>query len=148
MVNQELSHSCQAACARQLLKDAGVELSEADLLAKIGYVERWGTSCQDVARVLDELHPTLGYAAGSVDPESVDILVRREPWIAAVRTDRGAIHAVIVDRLEGETVHVRDPWGETGPGSGTGTRATLAWADFLEHWHWALNSAVFPVRRK
>jgi hypothetical protein len=37
MVNQELSHSCQAACARQLLKDAGVDISEADLLARIGY---------------------------------------------------------------------------------------------------------------
>ena len=34
MANQEQSHSCQAACARQLLLDAGVDVSEADLLEK------------------------------------------------------------------------------------------------------------------
>jgi hypothetical protein len=53
-----------------------------------------------------------------------------------------------VDQFEDELVHVRGPWGLAGPGSGTGTRATLKLGDFLEHWHWALNNAVFPNRLK
>lgn len=144
MVNQEQSHSCQAACARQLLNDAGVHASEAELLGKIGYLEEWGTSSAETARVLDELHPQFRYVGGAIAPEAVAILFKRGPWIASVKTERGTIHAVIVDRLEEDQVHVRDPWGLAGPGSGTGTRATIRLSDFLEHWHWALNHAVFP----
>jgi predicted double-glycine peptidase len=148
MVNQELSHSCQAACARQLLKDAGIQLTEGELLARIGYLEGWGTISEGTARALDELHPRLGYAGGAVDPEAAKILFQRDPWIASLKTDRGTVHAVIVDSLEGEIIHVRDPWGLTGPGSGTGTQATIKLSDFLEHWHWALNNVVFPNRLK
>jgi hypothetical protein len=148
MVNQELSHSCQAACARQLLKDTGVSISEQDLLARIGYIDGYGTTSAGTAAALDELHPGLGYAGGAVAPEAADVLFRRDPWIASLRTDRGTIHAVIVDRLEEEVVHVRDPWGLSGLGSGTGTEATIRLSDFLEYWHWALNNAVFPVRHK
>jgi predicted double-glycine peptidase len=148
MVNQEQSHSCQAACARQLLKDAGVDLAEAELLAEIGYHEGWGTTAGSTARVLAELHPKLGYAGGAVDPEAATTLFKRDPWIASLRTDRGMVHTVIVDELEGEPVHVRDPWGLSGPGSGTGTRATIRLSDFMEHWAYALYNAVFPNRRK
>jgi ABC-type bacteriocin/lantibiotic exporter with double-glycine peptidase domain len=148
MVNQEQSHSCQAACARQLLRDAGIDLSEQELLAKIGYLEGWGTTSASSARVLDELHPRFGYAGGAVNPEAAQILFKRDPWIASLKTEHGTVHAVIVDKLEGDLVHVRDPWGLTGPGSGTGTQATMKLSDFLEHWHWALNNAVFPQRLK
>jgi predicted double-glycine peptidase len=148
MVNQEQSHSCQAACARQLLKDAGVNLSEAEVLDKIGYLEGWGTTAEGTARVLEELHPRLGYAGGAVDPETAALLFQRDPWIASLKTERGTVHAVIVDKLEGDLVHVRDPWGPSGPGSGTGTQATIRLSDFMEHWHWAINNVVFPNRLK
>ncbi len=148
MVNQELPHSCQVACARQLLKDVGVAVSEAELLARIGYLEGWGTAAEDVAPVLSDLHPGLGHDGGSIPPEAVSVLFDRGPLIANVRTDRGTVHAVIVDGLDGDTVRVRDPWGLKGPGSGTGTKATLSLQDFLEHWQWALNKAVIPNRRK
>ena len=116
--NQEQSHSCQAACARQLLADAGVQVSEAELLDRIGYLEGWGTTAGDTARILNELHPTLGYAGGPVNPEAA------------------------------ETFFQRDPWGLAGPGSGTGTRATIALGDFHARWVRAVNNAVFPNRRK
>jgi ABC-type bacteriocin/lantibiotic exporter with double-glycine peptidase domain len=148
MVNQERSHSCQAACARQLLKDAGLDVSEPELLSRIGYLEEWGTITASTAQALNELHPQLGYDGGAVDPEVTTILFKRDPWIASLRTDRGTVHAVIVDGLDGDIVWVRDPWGLKGPGSGTGTRATIKLSDFLEHWHWALNNVVFPNRRK
>lgn len=148
MVNQELSHSCQVACARQLLKDAGVLVSEEDLLSRIGYLEGWGTTADATGRALDALHPRLGYSGGPVDPGSAAILFRRDPWIASLRTDRGTVHAVIVDSLQDDLVHVRDPWGVAGPGSGMGTRATLALADFMTHWDYAMNNVVIPNRIK
>lgn len=148
MVNQEQSHSCQAACARQLLKDAGVSMSEAEVLGQIECLEGWGTTAEGTARALDQLHPRLGYSGGAVAPEAATILFKRDPWIASLKTDHGAVHAVIVDRLEGDTIHVRDPWGLSGPGSGTGTQATLKRSDFMEHWHWAINNGVFPNRLK
>lgn len=148
MVNQEQSHSCQAACARQLLRDSEVDIPESELLNRIGYLEDWGTTSAGTAAALDELHPRLGYVGGAVDPEAVQVLFKKAPWIASLKTDHGTVHAVIVDRLDGDIVHVRDPWGPSGLGSGTGTRATISLMDFLEHWHWAMNNAVFPNRTK
>ena len=148
MVNQDQSHSCQAACARQLLKDAGVRIPEHELVTKIGIIEGFGTTAGATASVLSELHPKWKYAGGSVDPDSMKILFERDSWIASLKTDRGTIHAVLVDKLEGDIVHVRDPWGIAGPGSGTGTRATIKLSDFMVHWHWAINNAVFPDRVK
>lgn len=148
MVNQERLHSCQAACARQILKDAGVDISEAELLQKIGYLEGWGTTAAGIAQELNELHPQFGYAGGPVDPEVAAKFFQSAPWIASLRTNHGTVHAVIVDRLESGMVHVRDPWGLSGPGSGRGTQATIELNDFLEHWHWALNNVVLPNRVK
>jgi hypothetical protein len=148
MVCQEQPHSCQVACARQLLKDAGVHASEHELAVKIGLIEGYGTTSVATAAILDELHPKLGYGGGSVDAEAIGILFNRDPWIASLKTDRGTIHTVIVDKLEGDIVHVRDPWGLAGPSGATGTRATIKLSDFLDHWHWAINNAVFPNRLK
>jgi predicted double-glycine peptidase len=148
MVNQEQSHSCQAACARQLLRDAGIDISEADLLAKIGYYEGIGTLAKPTAAILSKLHPKLIYEGGEIPQEALAVLFKRDPWIVILRTERGQMHAVVVDGLDGDTVHVRDPWGLEGPGSGTGTKATMQLNDFLEHWHWGYYTAVFPNSQK
>lgn len=148
VVNQERAFSCQAACARQLLRDAGTDVSEGELLAQIGYLDGWGTSANNTGAALDKLHPTLGFVGGSVDPTSIAILCRRDPWIASLKTDQGTIHAVIVDTILANVVYVRDPWGRTGPGSGNGTRATMNLDAFMERWAYALNIAVFPNRTK
>ncbi len=148
VVNQELPYSCQAACCRQLLLDAGVQVSEQLLREKIGYLEGLGTTAADTANALSELHPSLVFAGGAVDPEALTALAERVPWIATLRTRRGTNHAVIVDKLERETVHLRDPWGVSGPGSGTGTRAMMRRSDFLEHWKWAIHNVVIPVGPK
>ena len=115
MVNQEQPHSYQAACARQLLKDAGVYISEADLLAKIGYYEGHGTTVALTGAALTILHPRLKYSGGEIKDDALPMLVVRDPWIANVRTLRGTVHSMIVDRLEDGIVHVRDPWGLDGP---------------------------------
>ncbi len=148
MVNQERSHSCQAACARQVLMDAGVHVSEEELLAEIGYYEGYGTTAEHMAPVLSQLHPRLGYLAGSIPHQALAILFKRDPWIADLKTFHGTVHSVVVDGIVGEMVRVRDPWGVNGPGSGKGSTATIALRDFLEHWHWAFNKAVIPNRLK
>jgi hypothetical protein len=148
MVNQEQSHSCQAACARQLLRDAGVDISEGDLLAKIGYYEGIGTLAQPTAAVLTQLHPKLNYVGGEINYDALPILFARDPWIANVRTLHGSVHSIIVDRLDGDVVHVRDPWGLEGLASEMGTVAALKVSDFLEHWNRAYYNAVVPLARK
>ena len=53
-----------------------------------------------------------------------------------------------MDALEDGIVHVRDPWGMAGSGSGMGSRATLSLSDFMVQWDYALNNVVFPNRVK
>jgi hypothetical protein len=55
---------------------------------------------------------------------------------------------VIVDKLEGDVLHLRDPWGESGPGSPKGAKATMKLVDFLEHWRRAIHNVIIPLRRK
>jgi hypothetical protein len=145
MVNQEHNYSCLPACARQLLRDAGVEISEAELVDRIGILEGFGASYITTAEVLSELHPRLRYSGGGVFPEHFHALCQRGVWIARVITLGGRPHAIIVDGLQpDELVAVRDPWGLSGPGSGTGTQATMRLSDFLEHWRWGIHHVIIP----
>ena len=148
MVAQELPYSCQVACARQLLRDAGVDVDESALCNRIGYLDGFGTIAPRTAEALSELHPALDYKGGSIDPAALAVLFRLCPWIATLRTSRGTYHSVIVDKLEGEVVWLRDPWGATGPNAPTGSRAKMRLRDFIEHWNWGFNDGVIPRRRK
>lgn len=148
MVKQEHAYGCVIACVRQLLRDAGIELSERDLRGRIGVVEGFGSKFESAAEVLSELHPGLTYAGGSVNPEDVNILFQRDPWVARVRTLSGRSHAILVDGLAGGVVEVRDPWGLDGPGAGTGSEAVLSLGHFLEHWHFGVHGAIIPTGLK
>ena len=55
---------------------------------------------------------------------------------------------VIVDGLLENIVSVRDPWGLTGPGSGSGTEAGILFDDSLEHWRFGLHQTIFPNQLK
>jgi hypothetical protein len=148
MVNQEHIFSCVIAFTRQLLRDAGAEFSEADLIEDIGVREGFGSELEPAAAVLSELHPRLLYLAGSIDPDGVYELIRRDPWIARVRTLSGRYHTVIVDGLYGEVLSIRDPWGLTGPGAGRGSEATIRLDVFLEHWRFGIHEAIVPIGLK
>lgn len=148
MVNQEHNFSCVVAGVRQLLRDAGVEIPEAELIDRIGMREEFGSELEPAAATLSALHPRLVYAAGSVEPEVIHQLVQGDPWIARVRTLSGRNHIVIVDDLGGNLLWVRDPWGLTGPGSGSGTVAILRIGDFLEHWQFGIHEAIIPIGLK
>src|SRR5262249_34748567 len=122
MTNQEHPCSCTAACARQLLLDAGVDVPESVLRQQMRLHPTLGITADNAGLVLNALHPRLRYDGGGVDPSSLGTLVRRDPFIAYLHTDAGTTHSIIVDKLEGNLLHVRDPWGVAGPGSGSGTQ--------------------------
>lgn len=98
-------------------------MSEGELIEQIGILEGVGSTAEAAAVALSDKHPRLNYVGGPLDDEKLELFLHRDPWIAFVKTDYGAVHSVIVDRCDGNLVHVRDPWGLGGPGSGTGTRA-------------------------
>jgi hypothetical protein len=148
MVNQEHNFSCVVACTRQLLRDAGRDVSEAELIESIGVREGFGSELESAAGVLSERHPQLTYVAGSIDPDAVAELVRRDPWIARVKTLSGRYHTIIVDALRDDILTVRDPWGLSGPGSGIGTEAAIRLDDFLEHWRFGIHQAIVPIGQK
>jgi hypothetical protein len=148
MVNQEHRFSCVIACTRQLLGDAGEEFSEAGLIEGIGVREGFGSELEPAAAVLSELHPRLIYLAGSMDPDAVHELFRRDPWIARVKTLGGRYHTIIVDGLFEDVLSVRDPWGLTGPGAGSGSEATIRLDIFLEHWQFGIHEAIVSIGLK
>lgn len=148
ILNQEHNFSCVVACVRQLLRDAGEEISEAELIESIGVREGFGSELESAAAVLTERHPRLTYLAGSIDPDAVAELVRGGPWIARVRTLSGRYHTIIVDALRDDILTVRDPWGLSGPGSGSGTEAMVRLDHFLEHWRFGIHEAIVPIGHK
>jgi hypothetical protein len=150
MVNQEHEMSCSAACARQLLHDVGHSVAEATVRGLAGTTQSHGTQTAqgrlaDALNQLDPRRPQVSWAGGAVpEPESQALaavlrLGQNGPWIADVTfTDRRGnivIHSIIVDRIQGNAAHVRDPWGEQGPGqSPCGTEGVMFLGDFLRRW--------------
>jgi predicted double-glycine peptidase len=128
MVRQELLHSCGAACARQLLRDAGLDLDEATLRASAGYDPTFpdlGISDQGLCAALNEHHPSR-YVGGTPNPPDLDHLASKVPVIVLVRTP--ARHWIIVDAIDNDEVRVRDPAGvgsDPRGASGTLERAEL-----------------------
>src|SRR5215211_6673915 len=88
MVNQESPYSCVVACVRQLLRDAVVEASEADLFEDIGLIDGVGSSAGPAAVCLSARHPRLTYVGGALNDGQLPVLFRRDPWIAFLETDR------------------------------------------------------------
>lgn len=136
------------ACVRQLLRDAGAEFSEVELIGRIGMREGFGSELEQAAATLSALHPRLLYAAGSVAPDSFRQLVHGDPWITRVKTLTGRYHTVIVDGLDVDLLSVRDPWVLTGPGSECGTEAMIRLDHFLEHWRYGIHEAIIPIGLK
>jgi len=146
VVAQEQSHSCQVACARQLLIDAGVTMTETELAERIEYHEGSGTDAKDIAALLTRLHPNDRFMGGTIEPEFLESVTGVAPWIASVKTLSGSRHAVIVDKVANGIVHIRDPWGLFGPGSSTGSRATMELGNFHDHWRAGFHLSVFRQR--
>jgi ABC-type bacteriocin/lantibiotic exporter with double-glycine peptidase domain len=143
MVRQELEMSCGAACARQLLLDSGIEVSEERIRTLASFDPTDGTSAGALAHALTELHPGTRYVGGTVFPEHLGALLRRAPFLALLKTPRR--HWVLVDRIEGELVLLRDPAGSDETDSMDGVDAEMDLRSFLERWKSTLNGTVYRM---
>lgn len=140
MVSQEMQMSCGAACARQLLLDTGIDLSEATIRGVAKFDSRFGISPSSLANALSR--PDATYVGGGVPPEAFSALAAIGTWVARLKPVTGP-HYVLVDRVEERLVHIRDPWGPEGPGSAQGIEATLTVEEFLQHWRVGINQVIF-----
>ena len=142
MVSQELSMSCGAACARQVLLDKGIDIPESTIreLAKVS--PKTGTGVDNVIDALNKLDPKTQYTGGGVGPDAFGALNKRGPWIAMVKPNTGP-HFVIVDGVEDGRVMLRDPWGLDAPGAGQGLKGTVEVDDFMEYWRRTYHQAIF-----
>ncbi|MCY1003404.1 DUF6531 domain-containing protein [Myxococcus sp. MISCRS1] len=153
MFGQERINSCGPACARQLLKDVGVDVSEA-VLRKKAFLkpDSDGISAETLAGLLDELDPKSHWDGGSVSFELLDRIPR--PFAAMLKTDSGNHHWVIIDEVLPTQVKLRDPWGPEAiakpvrPGPGRGTVATGDRATIQYRWDLSLNKVVWRRRPK
>ncbi|MEP7121659.1 MAG: cysteine peptidase family C39 domain-containing protein [Byssovorax sp.] len=140
MVRQELPMSCGAACARQLLLDAGIDVPEATIRERAGFHPELGILLDSLEEVLNELHSGALYKAGAVLPEGLPQLGRVVPFIALLRTP--SRHIVIVDQITASNVTLRDPGGTPG-GPGIGACGLMDKEMFVERWTRAYNGVLF-----
>lgn len=106
IVKQELEFSCGAACARQLLADEGIDISEDEIRGAAAFEDGNGIYALSLAIALDQLMPNTNWNGVSVNEDSLDALLQRAPFIAML--DR---HWVIVDSERDGSIQIRDPWG-------------------------------------
>lgn len=132
--------SCGAACARQLLLDAGIDVPEARLRELTGFDPDQGIMPEALAEALNELHPGVRYRAGSVGPEQLPALAKVVPFIALLRTP--STHFVIVQDITETEVYIRDPAGVPDDAP-VGREGVLNKAAFVERWTRAINRVIF-----
>jgi ABC-type bacteriocin/lantibiotic exporter with double-glycine peptidase domain len=143
MVSQELPMSCGPACTRQLLKDAGLDISEEMIRTLSKFNPKFGTQASDLAYALNKLFEQENlYQGGGVEPEAFNALVNRGSWIARVKLSTGP-HFVIVDEIKDDKVLIRDPWSSHSPGSGNGLACEIDIEVFKEYWRRGIHQVVF-----
>ena len=101
--------SCGAACVRQLLLDAEIDVPEARIRELAGYDANLGITLDGLGDALAALHPLTTYQHGTLFPEHLDRLVSAVPFIVLLRMP--SRHFVIVDAVGPTEVRVRDPAG-------------------------------------
>ena len=132
--------SCGAACARQILLDAGIDVPEATIRERAGFLPEFGITLEALAEVLSDLHSGARYKAGAVLPEDLLKLGHVVPFIALLRTP--SRHIVIVDKITANEVAVRDPSG-LPEGPRIGVWAIMDREVFVERWTRAYNGVLF-----
>ncbi|WP_437631770.1 cysteine peptidase family C39 domain-containing protein [Sorangium sp. So ce854] len=140
MVRQELPMSCGAACVRQLLLDAGIDVPESALREAAGFHADFGITLDGLRDAFAVYHPGAAYQHGTVWPEHLDRLASAVPFIALLRTP--SRHFVIIDEVGHAEVRVRDPAGADEDPS-IGAVAVMDRGVFLERWRQAHHGVIF-----
>ncbi|MDC3953084.1 cysteine peptidase family C39 domain-containing protein [Polyangium jinanense] len=142
MVRQELPMSCGAACVRQILLEAQIDVPEATIRDIAGYHPEMPMLLDGLADALTVLHPGATYRHGGVRPEDLDALAGKAPFIALLRMP--SRHFVIVDEVGSTDVRLRDPAGTEAEPS-VGAVVVMKRATFLERWTRAYNGVLWRV---
>ena len=66
--------------------------------------------------------------------EIVRDITNEGSWIALIHPENGKKHAIIVDKIVGKKVHIRDPWPLEGIGKGKGVEAIVDLDSFSYIW--------------
>lgn len=132
--------SCGAACARQVLLDAGINSPEAQIRELAGFHPERGIALDALANVLNALHPGAKYRSGGVGPEELSALAHVVPFIALLRTPTK--HFVIVEEVTETEIMIRDPAGMP-EGPGVGQECVMEREEFISRWTRAINGVLF-----
>ncbi len=145
---QEEPMSCMAACVRQLIKDFGIDMSEADIRILLKTADD-GTFDDNVIPALKEIFgemnitPAKAGSRGDLADDAMKIS-RHGSWIASIHPVGGMRHAVIVDRIAGKEVFIRDPWPKEGIGlSPFGVEGIVDLDEFLKAWNFGFTAAFY-----
>lgn len=135
MVAQEGSHACGAACVRQLLRDAGHDLDEAQILAHMRHDGTSDIPIDDLRDALNELHPESRFVGGTASLDegetgALSRLAQKVPFIALIRSP--SRHWIIVDDIKDTEVRIRDP--ASAPGDKRGRACTVDRKEFETAW--------------
>ncbi len=134
--NQQLDHSCVAACGVELFeRTTGVKTTEAQMLQYMGYDGNYDISLYQGAEGLTKARDDLAASSNATfrfEPMEVDEIAEEiaEGHIVVAGL---AGHSVVVESvdLQRGLVTVSDPWGR-GPGTGIAEKGTLRQARFTE----------------
>jgi hypothetical protein len=160
MSAQDKTKSCVPACVRELLRREKIEMSEDDIIKEIGSDPVTGdTRAYNNQKLFAFINrkssnsytDELDFAAPNADAAAKNALEAaqnmKQPWIAFVGTKIGA-HAVIVERVIGDTVTVSDPFpwddeSEVVPGA-KAIQYPMKWSQFYQKWASGTGLGVVP----
>ena len=133
VVLQQDQLSCGAACGEMLLRDCGINVTQAAIVATIGVP----ITSRRLAEVLNIFNPSTSprwaggplAIKGATQEEVFDTLNTTGSWAAMLWETGSKIgHMIVVDGIDREGyVLIRDPW--------EGTRYTMKKSDFLQYWN-------------
>lgn len=109
LLGQIKEESCAAAVCRMILQDEDIEIPEA-YLRSVLETDRTGTDLSQIPKALEIFGAKQKYVFVSL--KSLDKLretSRQFPAVAAVRVDNNVYHVILVDKISGDFVFVRDP---------------------------------------
>lgn len=159
VVKQEELNSCAAACIKQLAKDFGKELTESEIRT-LARTTDLGTEPKGIVDALIEIFGIENIEARNMIPlDNNDIKMVIEacgdnnPWIAWISPNpMGKQHAIIVDKIIGKNVYIRDTWplgaidAETFSKLDNGVEAIVDIEEFAKQWACGYNF-MFKVKK-
>jgi hypothetical protein len=141
VIAQEEPMSCAAACIRQLAKDEGITKLE-DAVRKAAGTTDLGTTDKGILIGLQEVfenREVIGRSfyknADHLFPSIAKDISKEGKWLGTIHPANGPKHAVIIDKIIGNKVYIRDPWPIEGIGmSNFGVEAVVDLKEFSYAW--------------